>query len=328
MPCRTLDFRRVVARLWSEKSRTILPNRLGSNTMRLICPNCAAQYEVPDGVIPDEGRDVQCSNCSHTWLETPGASEARASGVAMPPAAAAPPPEPQPASAPETSGASAAEAPAEAAQPEAPPVQAETADPDTPQNEDVLRAAPRRPTVSPEASAILREEAALAREARPEPVPEAVAERVAETIEAQEDLGIEEPTRPDPETQRAEEIRRRMARMKGELAPPTSAQVTGEETTRKDLLPDIEEINSSLEPAAAEAMASTEKTQRRGFRLGFGIIGLVAAGLALVYLNAPRLSAAVPAAAPVLERYVAQVDKGRIWLDESLQGVIASINEE
>lgn len=37
--------------------------------MRLICPNCEAQYEVPDGAIPEDGRDVQCSNCAHTWFQ-------------------------------------------------------------------------------------------------------------------------------------------------------------------------------------------------------------------------------------------------------------------
>ncbi len=42
--------------------------------MRLVCPNCGAQYEVPDDVIPTTGRDVQCSNCGHTWFENPGAS--------------------------------------------------------------------------------------------------------------------------------------------------------------------------------------------------------------------------------------------------------------
>lgn len=38
--------------------------------MRLTCPNCSAQYEVPDEVIPEGGRDVQCSNCEHTWFQT------------------------------------------------------------------------------------------------------------------------------------------------------------------------------------------------------------------------------------------------------------------
>ena len=37
--------------------------------MRLTCPNCSAQYEVPEDAIPDAGRDVQCSNCAHTWYQ-------------------------------------------------------------------------------------------------------------------------------------------------------------------------------------------------------------------------------------------------------------------
>ncbi|OCX61033.1 hypothetical protein BFP70_16390 [Thioclava sp. SK-1] len=37
--------------------------------MRLICPNCSAQYEVGDSVIPDAGRDVQCSSCGKTWFQ-------------------------------------------------------------------------------------------------------------------------------------------------------------------------------------------------------------------------------------------------------------------
>lgn len=39
--------------------------------MRLVCPNCSAQYEIDGSMIPDEGRDVQCSNCGHTWFELP-----------------------------------------------------------------------------------------------------------------------------------------------------------------------------------------------------------------------------------------------------------------
>jgi predicted Zn finger-like uncharacterized protein len=39
--------------------------------MRLICPNCEAEYEVDDAAIPDIGRDVQCSNCGHAWFQLP-----------------------------------------------------------------------------------------------------------------------------------------------------------------------------------------------------------------------------------------------------------------
>ena len=37
--------------------------------MRLTCPNCGAEYDVPDEVIPASGRDVQCSNCGDTWYQ-------------------------------------------------------------------------------------------------------------------------------------------------------------------------------------------------------------------------------------------------------------------
>lgn len=53
--------------------------------MRLTCPNCAAQYEVPDDVIPDEGRDVQCSNCGQTWFQA--GANTQGAAIASPPLA-------------------------------------------------------------------------------------------------------------------------------------------------------------------------------------------------------------------------------------------------
>ena len=37
--------------------------------MRITCPNCAAQYEVDAGLLFEDGRDVQCSACGHTWMQ-------------------------------------------------------------------------------------------------------------------------------------------------------------------------------------------------------------------------------------------------------------------
>ncbi len=37
--------------------------------MRLVCPNCAAVYEVADEAIPQNGRDVQCAECGDTWFQ-------------------------------------------------------------------------------------------------------------------------------------------------------------------------------------------------------------------------------------------------------------------
>lgn len=37
--------------------------------MRLICPNCTAQYEIDARAVPTKGRDVQCSACGHVWFQ-------------------------------------------------------------------------------------------------------------------------------------------------------------------------------------------------------------------------------------------------------------------
>ncbi len=38
--------------------------------MLIKCPNCDAEYEVPNDIIPSAGRDVECSSCSKTWFVT------------------------------------------------------------------------------------------------------------------------------------------------------------------------------------------------------------------------------------------------------------------
>lgn len=37
--------------------------------MRLICPNCATQYEIDAEAIPEDGREVQCGVCDHLWFQ-------------------------------------------------------------------------------------------------------------------------------------------------------------------------------------------------------------------------------------------------------------------
>ncbi|MEL6677275.1 MAG: zinc-ribbon domain-containing protein [Pseudomonadota bacterium] len=39
--------------------------------MRIKCPSCATQYEIPDEAIPAAGRVVQCGNCHTSWHQTP-----------------------------------------------------------------------------------------------------------------------------------------------------------------------------------------------------------------------------------------------------------------
>lgn len=36
--------------------------------MRLTCPNCGAEYEVPDNLVPEGGKHVQCTDCDTRWF--------------------------------------------------------------------------------------------------------------------------------------------------------------------------------------------------------------------------------------------------------------------
>lgn len=312
--------------------------------MRITCPNCGAQYEVADDVIPSAGRDVQCSACGHTWLQRPAGAtsvvqDGAGPGASVPPTAAASPPaeptpaepEPSPEQEPEPEieaepepGPGPESEPESEPQPEPEPErEANLVPTDVGPDEISEQQAPPRPGLSPEIAAILRAEAEREKAVR-------AAER-AGTIETQPDLGLE--AHVDPEVQRAEEARRRMARLKGEAAPPTTAPVRppGEPPRARERLPDIEEINSTLRAASeraptsvsAMAAAAAEAPVRgRGFRLGFSVVLLIAAAATLVYAMAPRISTAVPQAAGLIESYVAAVDEARLWLDLTVQGLM------
>ncbi|MGI3212092.1 zinc-ribbon domain-containing protein [Roseovarius tibetensis] len=57
--------------------------------MRLTCPNCGAQYEVPAAAIPAAGRTVQCSACGEAWEQRP--TDPAPQPKAPPPQETAPP---------------------------------------------------------------------------------------------------------------------------------------------------------------------------------------------------------------------------------------------
>ena len=279
--------------------------------MRLICPNCGAQYEVADDVIPQAGRDVQCSNCGQTWFEHPGASEAAEDGIDLPP-----PPAPESETTPE---------PEPAPEPEAEPENIPDSEPDSddPSGDDAAdddSPAPNQPErreLDPDVASILREEAdreEAARQAESRP-----------DLETQQDLGLDDT--PSAQDQRDEEARRRMARLRGEPEAAAAATVAA---SRRELLPDIEEINSTLRSSSeregsghqTEAVAAQGRQRKRGFRFGFWLIVIVAAIAAAIYVFAPQISALVPALEPILTSYVEMVDQARLWLDLRMQDIL------
>lgn len=377
--------------------------------MRLICPNCDAQYEVDDAAVPAAGRDVQCSSCGHAWFQLPPDIEAERAaesalydapeqlddapeqfgvapeqlqdtpeqfGVAAAEAAAVSETEVPPAPAPDLAAQDDADEPALAPEPLAEPA-AQIDDADA-----VEAALDREHAAALEAALYIDDvatfeavpgvddpdtgdaaldhddaaalEAALAddpplqsREVdeavlavlRDEAAREMIARRLdAEAaIETQAELGVEEAV-----PFAASAAARHIALMKGEdpdagpepepLTDPDPEPELKRERTRREMLPDIEEINSSLRPGDVaisengDAMEIVRREESRGgFRSGFVLMLVLAAAAVAVYVMAPRIAEKIPGAKPTLDGYVTGVDRARVWLDDTTRSVITSL---
>ncbi len=376
--------------------------------MRLICPNCGAQYEVDDSVIPEAGRDVQCSGCGQTWFQ-PSAAMIEAAEIA---AAAAAPAMPEgwdfdeetgsaepttgpEAEAPPAAAGSAATAPADSAtgdddfsealaamlaenaataddsqalppetEPEAAPQTAPQTAPGTgtetgPETSTVtaapaVGAVPRRP-LDNSLLAILREEAERETAARRaegsgletqeemnlEPVTAAAAASRAAAKLASAPAALS-PAALSPATPEAPAAGRRPARRSAldfsdlnDEAEDYAADLSegplppAQGGSRRQMLPDIEEINSSLRAsadrsgdAAAQGTPQLLARRRSGFRFGFLVVIALAALAMLLYSFAPLLGTRMPALVPLLDAYVTAVNSARQWLDAALRGLI------
>ena len=256
--------------------------------MRLTCPNCSAQYEVPDEVIPEEGRDVQCSNCEKTWFQAkyPDAvgTEPAEPVIEEPPAEAPAEPDPVPQAQPGPT-------PEVSAEPE------QTAE-DAPKPEAPAQEPAATGNVDPAVAGILREEAAREAELRA---------KEGGSLESQPDLALDTPPEPEPKPP-VEDLR----------ATEISA-----DAGQGDALPDVEAINSSLRGDDAPAQADVVTPAPRksgGFLRGFALIVIIGIVLLLVYSNAQQISEAMPQADPALQSFVSFVDQARVWLEAQTSG--------
>jgi predicted Zn finger-like uncharacterized protein len=299
--------------------------------MRLTCPNCGAQYEVPDEVIPETGRDVQCSNCGDTWfqphrdhIDQTADDTDEPSGdddwVEEAPETA---PSPVPPAAEDFAPPAQAKPPATGTAPEAAPHgETETGAPDDGDGDGSLDQEPQpdqpksergeRREIDPAVANVLREEAEREKRAR------AAAQGGLET---QPDLGLDDD---EGEARREREARQRMARMRGLDDSRNEEDASDiDPTSRRSLFPNIEEINSSLGPesdqhvgtAGRNAYPEANPRAGGGFRRGFILALLIAVLALLVYVFAGSLAQMLPALRDVLADYVVWVDGLRQWLD-------------
>jgi predicted Zn finger-like uncharacterized protein len=287
--------------------------------MRLICPNCDAEYQVDDAAIPEAGRDVQCSNCGHAWFQLPADAE----------------------TAREAEEELFGETPNEAGSSPAPVVEnapaavVVEASQDTDAANDATElpegapATAARQTLDESVLAVLREEAERETAVRREEDP---ALRSAGSVETQTEFGL------DDAAAATSAAARHIARLKGVDPDPPSdpdlpPEIEAKASARRDLLPDIEEINSTLRANSDRTQAEEDdidalpdiRPRRRGFRSGFVLMMVVAVALAMAYIMAPRIVAQIPGSAPTMKAYVAAVDSGRIWLDGMMKSASGSL---
>lgn len=267
--------------------------------MRLICPNCDAQYEVPDNVIPDAGRDVQCSDCGNTWFQSSAEAEADSSFERQP-------------IPPEVS---------EILQEEAEIERRARAQDFDEQSLDDTSFEDEPDDIEPV-------------EVQSED-PDADAPEAFEEISADNPFAFdpepEEPEENDAE-RRARETRERMARMRGIEANNPFVEA---KDSRKAVLPDVDAINSSLspEPDAARAKSSIDleylhKKKRRGsgFRTGFAVMVFLGLFAIAFYTAREGLGRALPFTAPALDAYAAAVDQWRLWVEAESANLIARLD--
>ncbi len=321
--------------------------------MRLICPNCGAQYEVPDEVIPTSGRDVQCSDCGNTWFQhhpdhQPEPEEEEDVAADWVEDAEEDASEAQ---------ASVADEPKDVSNQDAQDDDAEesvsdvdrmveahgeiTEDFEEDYADDNADEEPQPPSavfprqLDPSVAEVLREEAELETSAR--------ASDQQGGLETQQELGLD--AQDSAAQQRSEEARSRMARLRGDdVAEPAIKDETEEididstlddQASRRNLLPDIDEINSSLGPenAGEPSVAISDQpvpvaARKSGFRTGFRLAVILALIGLLVYIFAPQLAEAVPALSEPLMQYQNMVDGWRSGLDGVITNFASSLSDQ
>ena len=109
------------------------------------------------------------------------------------------------------------------------------------------------------------------------------------------------------------------------LIEPARAQ------TRLEMLPDIEEINSTLRPSTERGAGRDDTPEmhsvdgKSAFRSGFVLMMILAVMLVMLYVMAPRIAEQIPGASASLKAYVAMIDAARLFLDGLMQKTITAL---
>lgn len=263
--------------------------------IEIVCPNCQARYQLPDGAIGPEGRKVSCSSCAHKWrahAEEPAPAETPA--PAGQPAAAAPPAvvAPPPAAAPAAKTPAAEEPVAESDDDEDLSTPPANVPPPATGNRDEQMAAIRKMLSDLKEAADTGPEGADGAEARGAAV--AAAASAGPTAKRRDD---DAPNRNRLED-RIDDVDKLAKMVKGE---PTG---DGYDASR---------LRKRHEKRAKRLQRARERKNKSGaFLTGFTLVAVVAAVMVGLYVMHPKIIEASPELEPALTQYVNTVDRYRV----------------
>ena len=293
--------------------------------IEIVCPSCDARYQLPDGSIGPDGRNVSCSNCAHKWRAHVEEAAPQAAAQAVPQDVA--PPAPQPSAPPQPS--------AQPPQPSAPP---------RPSERPSLAQAPRPSSGASGPSALDPADAAAVAAAMavagssglgnagaaPAPASgdreqqmDAIRKMLADLKEGAEaaDAAVPEPAaKAEPEAP-PQPVRRRDSDDDGDTLKSRIDDLTkmgkaakGEATQSGY---DTKRLRKLHERRAKRLQKARERRGKSGaFMTGFTLVALVAITMVGLYVMKPQIVAASPGMAPAMDEYVVTVDRYRVELNE------------
>lgn len=260
--------------------------------MRLICPNCTAEYEIPDDAIPAVGRDLQCSSCGVTWFSKPPEADPEIGGDLSKVLAALPP----------------SDGPGTTETSDPPPAAALSTD---------------LPPLDTAIADVLRQEAAAEVRLR--------SQDSAGGLESQPDLGLDSADKINTSQRHARESQERIGRMRGlseqansdDQAPPSPAAGSDDLPSP---LPDVDTLGSSLRASSSTLTQESDPApafyHQAGFSAGFLSILIIATLLTGVYVQAGYIGELVPELTPPLDQYKATINEARLWLDKQAEQAV------
>lgn len=262
--------------------------------IEIVCPSCGAQYQVPDGSIGPDGRNVTCSKCSHKWRAYPENSGEESLSLAhtevAESSATRSEPAPVEAAAEQTSHGASAEVSGAASI--AGGSREQQMDSIRRMLDDLKRNSENEPEPEPAAAAAKPGRADL------------TARRQAEKHDF--DDAEEDEVEIDP-------LKSRIAQLDKSGSPLKEA--------KRSANYDAARLRRMHEKRARRLQKAKERKQKSGaFLTGFTLVAAVAGVMVGLYVLKPQIVASSPQMAPALNEYVVTVDRYRVALDKATAG--------